>query len=308
MRTLSSGLASSILLGGVLLASACETRGSREICNDGIDNNGDRRIDCADSMCVSSPSCVATDAGDAGTERVDAYIEGVDALVTDTNLISDCGPLDVVFVLDVSTSMGEAIGSLRSGIRDVWDAASRLSPAARFSLIVFVDDALAVNACAPFASVEALSASFDQWQTFCSSNQSPLSRAENFDFPENSLDALQLAVNACTFRAGATRIVVHVTDDTFLEPPSRFSGAIPAQYAFNEVSTNYVTNELRLASFHDVARYPQGFSAPYAGAPGLVEATNGASFSLGAVVAGDLNMGTAIQGFIEEEYCTPFIF
>lgn len=304
MHSFSARFASSLLVGG-LLVSACETRGSREDCTDGVDNNGNRLIDCADSMCVSSSFCVATD---AGPERVDAHFQGVDALITDTNLINDCGPLDVVFVLDVSTSMDEAIGSLRSGIRDVWDAASRLSPAARFSLIVFVDDALAVNGCEPFASVEALSSSFNQWQSFCASNESPVSGAENFDFPENSLDALQLAVNACTFRAGATRIVVHVTDDTFLEPPSRFSGAIPAQYAFHEVSTSYVENELRLASFHDVSRYPQGFSTPYAGAPGLVDATHGASFSLGAVVDGDLNMGTAIQGFIEEEYCTPFIF
>ncbi len=305
MRTFSARLASSLLASGVLLASACETRGSREDCSDGIDNNGNRLIDCADSMCVGTSSCVGTD---AGPELVDAHVQGFDARPTDTNLINDCGPLDVVFVLDVSTSMDEAIGSLRSGIRDVWDAASRLSPAARFSLIVFVDDALAVNACAPFASVEQLSASFDQWQSFCASNESPVSGAENFDFPENSLDALQLAVNACTFRPGATRIVVHVTDDTFLEPPSRFSGTIPAQYAFNEVSAAFVTNELRLASFHDVTRYPQGFSTPYGGAPGLVEATDGASFSLQAVVDGDLNMGSAIQVFIEEEYCTPFIF
>ena len=204
--------------------------------------------------------------------------------------------------------MGGAIGALRSGIRDVWDAASRLSPDARFSLIVFVDDALAVNGCAPFASVETLSLAFDQWQSFCASNESPVSRAENFDFPENSLDALQLAANACAFRPDATRVVIHVTDDRFLEPPSRFSGAIPAQYAYFEVAESYVASELRVASFHDEDRYPEGFSAPYSGMPGLVAATRGASFSLPAVVRGELNMGTAIRRFIEDEYCTPFIF
>ena len=288
----------------MLLTSACEPRGGRENCTDGIDNDSDGAIDCADSTCISTASCDLR--SDAGMAPVDARFIASDVRFADSNLINDCGPLDVVFVIDVSTSMDEAIGSLRSGIRDVWDAASRLSPDARFSLIVFVDDALAVDGCAPFASVEALSASFDRWQSYCASNESPLSHAENFDFPENSLDALQLAANACTFRTGATRIVVHVTDDTFLEPPSRFSGAIPAQYAFNEVSASYVTNELRLASFHDEDRYPQGFSTPYNGAPGLVAATHGASFSLGAVVAGDLNMGVAIQGFIEAEYCTLF--
>ena len=76
----------------------------------------------------------------------------------------------------------------------------------------------------------------------------------------------------------------------------------------SKVSASYVTNELRLASFHHDVRYPQGFSTPYAGATGLVDATHGASFSLGAVVDGDFNIGTAIQGFIEEEYCTPFLF
>ena len=64
MRTLSSSIASSFLLGGVLLTSACEPRGGRENCTDGIDNDSDGAIDCADSTCISTASCdLRTDAG-----------------------------------------------------------------------------------------------------------------------------------------------------------------------------------------------------------------------------------------------------
>lgn len=278
----------------------------RENCTDRVDNDGDGLVDCADSTCASTAACsVRTD---AGPDRVDAPYIPVDAWAPDSGLLNDCGALDVVFVIDVSTSMGPAIGALRSGIRDVWDAASRLSPDARFSLIVFVDDALAVDGCAPFGSVDTLSTAFDYWQSFCASNESPVSHAQNYDFPENSLDALQLAARSCSFRPGATRIVVHVTDDTFLERPMVFSDVVPAQSTFAEVSTSYVANELRFASFHgDEAYLPNGYAAPYNGAPSLVEVTHGASFSLPAVVRGELNMGEAIRAFIEAEYCTDFI-
>ncbi|MCC7537985.1 MAG: hypothetical protein IT379_17295, partial [Deltaproteobacteria bacterium] len=36
-------------------------------------------------------------------------------------------PLDVVFVLDVSTSMADEVGAIRNGLRSIWDAAHALT-------------------------------------------------------------------------------------------------------------------------------------------------------------------------------------
>lgn len=297
------------LLLALLILAGCRDRSARENCGDGVDNDGDGRTDCADDACASVPACMGPDAGpyDAGPPGADAPFVLADAQGPDAGPVSECGPLDVVFVLDVSTSMEGSLDALRAGIGEVWDSATALSPDPRFSMIVFVDDALAVNGCAPFATVDELRASFDTWRTFCSSNQSPVSRAENYDFPENSLDALYLASTACTFREGATRIVVHVTDDTFLEAPETFSGSVPCMHTFPQVSRAYVALQLRLASFHDTVDHPEGFSRPWGSAPGLVDATGGSSFSLDDVVRGRVSMGDSIRDFVEAEFCTPFL-
>lgn len=254
------------------------------------------------------------DAGPYDVGLLDAPFVPVDVNLPDSGISGECGPLDVVFVLDVSTSMASSFDALRAGIRDVWDTASGLSPDPRFSMIVFVDDALAVEDCAPFASVDDLSASFDRWRSFCASNASPVSGYQNYDFPENTLDALYLAATACTYREGATRVLVHVTDDTFLERPEEFSpGAgmlgrgLPARQTYPEVSRALTAFELRVATFHDAVEHPEGFSAPWEGAPSLVDATGGRSYSFPEVVAGRLDMGDAIQSFLVAEYCTPYL-
>ncbi|GAB4207555.1 MAG: hypothetical protein OHK0013_25300 [Sandaracinaceae bacterium] len=292
----------------VMLVGGCRERGAREICGNGGDDDGNGAADCADVECASTPVCVATiDAGPTDAGPIDARFVPVDVHLPDSGLVEECGPVDVVFVLDVSTSMEGTFDALRAGIRDVWDTASRLSPDPRFSLIVFVDDALAVDGCAPFGSVDGLSAAFDRWRSFCSSNASPVSMAQNYDFPENSLDALYLAATACTFREGATRVLVHVTDDTFYERPAIFSGEVPAERTFAEVSRALTAFQLRVASFHDMTDHPEGFSAPYRGAPSLVDATGGRGFSFDDVVGGRLDMGDAIQEFLVAEYCTPYL-
>lgn len=305
--TRASSLTLFVLL--TLAIAGCRERGAREICGNGSDDDGDGATDCADATCASTAACLATstDAGMFDAGPADAPFVLVDAQGPDAPAVVECGPLDVIFVLDVSTSMEGSLNALRDGIGDVWDAATALSPDARFSMIVFVDDALAVNGCAPFATVSELRGAFDTWRSFCASNESPVSRAQNYDFPENSLDALYLAATDCTLREGATRVVVHVTDDTFLERPAVFSDAVTCQHTFPEVSRAFVAQQLRVASFHDTADYPEGFSRPWESAPGLVEQTGGASFSLDEVVAGRLNMGEAIRTFVEAEYCTPFL-
>jgi hypothetical protein len=297
-----------VVVGLALVWAGCRERGAPEICGNGADDDGNGAVDCADAECAASAVCVAmTDAGPSDAGPVDAPYVPIDVNLPDSGLVEECGPVDVVFVLDVSTSMEGTFGALRDGIRAVWDTATRLSPDPRFSMVVFVDDALAVDDCAPFGSVDGLSAAFDHWRSFCSSNASPVSLAPNFDFPENSLDALYLAATACTFREGATRVLVHVTDDTFRERPATFSGSVPAQRTYPEVSRALTAFQLRVASFHDTTEHPEGFSAPYRGEPSLVDATGGRAFSFDDVVNGRLDMGDAIQEFLVAEYCTPYL-
>src|SRR5690606_4598625 len=148
-------------------------------------------------------------------------------------------------------------------------------------------------------------------------NRSPSRDTYNTDCPENSLDALWIAATSCPWRPGATKVVIHVTDDTFLERPARLSGAISVQTTYAEVAAALVSRELRVGVFAvpgageycgagtsaDVGR---GFHAPYMGMPSLPEQTGGRAYDLRQVRSGTLDMAAAIRDMIEDEYCTLF--
>lgn len=306
----------------------CDDRGAQESsgtdCADGVDDDGDGLIDCADPGCSVHPWCGGgVDGGRADAGRADA---GADAGRVDAGpIVPGCNdPIDVVFVIDVSTSMRDEVASIRSGIDAIWTATESLTSAAEFSLVVFVDDAVSVNACAPFASREAMQTELAEWQSFTSSNQQPSgSGPSNSDCAENSLDAIHLAATTCPFRDDALHLLIHVTDDTFAERPAVLSesvfggGGVPVQNSYAEVAEALVLRQVRVGAFAapgageecgagSSANVGRGFHEPYLGMPSLPDATGGRAWSIRDVRAGTLNMADAINAFTADEYCTLF--
>ncbi|MBZ0121343.1 MAG: hypothetical protein K8H88_30380 [Sandaracinaceae bacterium] len=311
-----------------MLIASCSSQSTRGIevdasqCSDAIDNDGDGRTDCDDPACTVHPWCGGSgvDGGgsplDAGGSRPDAQIPRFDAT-------SSCSaPLDVVFVIDVSTSMRDEISGIRTGIDTIWTTAQSLTTNTQFSLVVFVDNAVAVNGCAPFATVAAMQTELMTWQSFTSSNGQPNGGPSNSDCAENSLDALHLAATTCPWRTGSTRVVIHITDDTFAERPATLSGVfgiggIPVQRTYAETVSALVERELRIGAFAapgegeycgagtspDVGR---GFHDPYLGMPSLPTATGGRAWSIREVRDGSLDMAAAISALLVDEYCTLF--
>src|SRR5689334_5373173 len=122
-------------------------------CMDGIDNDADGHSDCADTGCARHVMCGGGmfDAGGGGD--IDTGVPPI----RDAGPFADAGPLpmcndplDVAFVLDVSTSMADELDAIRRGLRSIWDAAAVLTTSTRFGMVVFVDDTTAVNGCAAF--------------------------------------------------------------------------------------------------------------------------------------------------------------
>jgi hypothetical protein len=257
---------------------------------------------------------------DVGSGDVDAGPH--DAWLPDAPPAVCVDPIDLVFVLDVSTSMAEEATRLREGIGSIFAAADALTADHTFGLVVFVDDALVVGGCSSFPTAASLQTEFDHWRSFCSSNQNPGgSGGTNADCPENSLDAIHAAATMCTWRAGATHILIHVTDDTFEEPPYTYSsdflgGGVRAVWHYSQVSDVLVANQIRVGAFamevpeecgagrsDDTAR---GFFTPFFGLPSLPEATGGRVWDMADVRAGTLDMATSINEMIEDEHCHPF--
>jgi hypothetical protein len=295
-------------------APATETDAST--CSNGIDDDHDGMTDCRDLACSVFAFCAAMDAGNDAS-LVDANEDAGPPADGAT-----CGqPLDIVFTIDVSTSMAGELAAVRDGVPSIWSTAHALSSNVQFSLVVFVDDALAVNACAPFATAEDLVASLEEWRMTCASNQSPVSHIQNTDCPENSIDAMMLAATTCPFRDGSTRILVHVTDDTFAERPAVLSGewtrGVFVEHTYAELAEELHADQIRVGAFAipgpgescgagispDVGR---GFHTPYMDMEALPSATGGRVWDLRDVRAGTLSMADAINEMVRAEYCTSF--
>lgn len=314
----------SLALGVLLGLAACGGRdrtgtpvgsveGTAATCSDGLDNDHDGFVDCYDGNCASQASCRA----DGGTP----LDFGPPLDLGPTPLCT--APIDVVFVVDVSTSMADDLARVRTGLRSISEAAQALTADTQFSLVVFVDNAVAEASCAPFASVPDMEAAFDRWRSFCATNGQPGGGNANSDCAENSLDALYLAATTCPWRTGATRIVIHVTDDTFAERPAVLSGSgfggdgIAVEHTYDEVVAELQRQEIRVGAFAapgageecgagTSSNVGRGFHEPYAGRDSLPVATGGQAWSIRDVRAGTLDMATAINEMVTAEYCTLY--
>ncbi len=268
------------------------------------------------------PGDAPSDADLDGDAPADVPAEAPDGVDHTGDL--DCHQdIDIVFVLDVSTSMTWVLEQLASEIGSVWEYAVALSahpdydPA--FGLVVFVDDVLVTNGGEPYASMEALQGEFNSWRAFCSTNAQPGGAScSNADCPENTLDALADAAEMYAWRPGALHVAIHVTDDTFKEAPDGLCSAftpIPVRHTYPETLALLVDNEIRVGVFAmRVGSYctippdkEPGFFEPWGGYPPIPEATGSRVWELSQVQSGEISLTEAISGFVLEEWCTDFI-
>ena len=283
---------------------------SETACSDGTDNDGDGRVDCLDDSCLATVAC--TDG------RVDGSVDVDAGPPRDSGPPAQCDdPIDIVFVIDVSTSMDDEIAAIRTGVDNIFAATDALTDNFRFGLVVFVDDVAVVGNCRGFGTVEELRAELNRWETFTQSNDQPGgSLIGNGDCAENSLDALYEAAVSCPWRQGSLRLAVHVTDDTFEERPASLS-SVPVQRSYAETVSALVQNEVRVGSFSapgageecgagSSANVGRGFHEAYRGMPSIPMATGGRAWSIRDVRAGSLDMADAINDFAAAEYCTLF--
>ncbi len=290
------------LLLGALILPACEDD-SRSFSNSDLDADSDSDGDSDTDSDTDTDADTDSDSdSDGDTDSEDCYEH-----------------IDIVFVLDVSTSMGGMLQELEADIAEVWDAANDLTELdddTHFGLVVFVDDYLVVNdGSSIYANAAGLQNDFNYWYTHTSSNQQTQSSASNLDWPENTIDALMAAGTAFAWRDMETtlRVVIHATDDTFLETPNTFSSGIQVQNSYVNTVQYLQDNEIRVASFAahiggstgttDVA---PGFFTDYAGNSPIPAATSGNVFEIDQV-GSTLSLADAINDFVAEEFCSDYV-
>lgn len=192
--------------------------------------------------------------------------------------------VDVVLVLDVSSSMGFVLDKLGDEIEKVVTASNALKAGAHFGLVVYVDNAALSstgdeeNGKVHTASTTLKEAFAYAQKTYTNPNRNPGDgptgpTTQNPICEENALDALHMAATDFPWRANAARVVILATDDTFIEKPDNYGdrdhdgktdktsypreGNYPAKYALDETVDALKAAKIRVFSFS--AMKPPGF-------------------------------------------------
>jgi len=212
-------------------------------------------------------------------------------------------PLDLVFVLDVSTTMNE-LAPLRAAAEAAWAFVEAHGADVRFGLTTFEND-VRVHRDGAFLDREAFFEELDSQLVPGSWLPDPTRPRQllNFDYPENALDALARSAEEFDFRPDARHYALLMTDDTFREPPAVFSDGTPALHGFGETSRALTDHGIRLFSIHAPLR-GSGLSSSRDGQPSLVSATGGAWFEVSDVDHGELDLEQLLIDLVAGRTCS----
>jgi len=224
--------------------------------------------------------------------------------------------VDIVFVMDVSTSMGPFIDQLAAEIIFVDEAldAMDLPGEPHYGLVVFVDDAALLNGGVPYDSVATLQQDFNMWSDFTSTNSQVSGGGFNSTWPENSLDAIYLAAAGFQWRPmeSTLRLLIHTTDDTFWNGPTTADGVM-IQHGYAETVMALQSREIRDFTFAaqiggqcECENVTPGWSSPYMGMTAIPEATGGLVYDIDLVLAGQVSLADALTDAVESTMCEPY--
>jgi hypothetical protein len=303
----------------------------------------------------------ASDSADGGAAPPVA--NGADAASTGSGQEGDFGDasaeagrctdvVDVVFVLDVSSSMDFVLDNLDAEISKVVAAANKLGAGgAHFGLVAFADSHK-LDLTGPLeggkvhTAPATLQAAFREYKrTYTNANRNPGDgptgpTTQNPICEENALDALHAAAADFPWRASATRVVIAVTDDTFLEKPDNYGdrdgdgktdkttypreGDYPARFTLDETISELRARQARVFSFTRLkppgdfdlfrcgtgrrlpwASVSDGWSTTYMGFVRIPARTDGKNFDLEEVRDGRLELSTTINEVVLRSYCNP---
>ena len=283
-----------------------------------------------DELDPTGPASATTELGpastgsEAGTAPIDGDTTGGKLDVQSPNdapNITEGGStcdqdVDIVFVMDVSTTMGPFLDQLAAEIIVVDEAldAMELPSEPHYGLVVFVDDAALLNGGAPYDSVATLQQDFNSWSDFTSSNSQVSGGGYNSTWPENSLDAIYLAAAGFQWRPAEStlRLVIHTTDDTFWDGPTTADGVM-IQHGYDETVMALQQREIRDFTFAaqiggscECDDVTPGWSSPYMGMPAIPEATGGLVYDIDLVLVGQVSLADALTEAVETTMCEPY--
>jgi hypothetical protein len=251
--------------------------------------------------------------------------------------------VDILFVLDVSGSMGPPLTKLDNevGLVDMALKTKNLPGPPHYGLVIFVDDVMAMNNGAPYMTLDMLKSELANQISMTTANSARQVAANgppNFSWPENSLDALYAGATQFQWRPEATtlRTIIHITDASFWDLKESSSGAMTEMLGLGETGSMHGYMETVAAlrakkiwvnTFTAKTGGPPdgmmsppshgqfrgtsvdvgiGFSEPYKSMPSIAMATGGFSWDIDDVYDGKISLATPINMSIEAHACAQY--
>jgi hypothetical protein len=250
--------------------------------------------------------------------------------------------VDIVFVLDVSGSMGPPLTKLDNevGLVDMALKGKNLPNPPHYGLVIFVDDVMAMNNGAPYMTLDMLKADLANQISMTTANtgRQVAAMGFNFSWPENSLDALYTAASQFQWRPEATtlRTIIHITDASFWDLMAVSSGAMSeapgpgdmgSMHSYMDTVAALRAKKIWVNTFtaktggppdgmmsppsHGTFRGTSvdvgiGFSEPYKSMPSIAMATGGFSWDIDDVYDGKISLATPINMSIEAHACATY--
>ena len=144
------------------------------------------------------------------------YADGLSNQVSTSVTISDVmvGTADIVFVLDISGSMGNEISNVKNNLQDFAQAIEDLGVSARWSVVTYSDYTCSSNSKEQSQFVMNGASEWYTSASDCKNAIGSISLANGGDTPETAVDGLMLANTAST-RTDARVFYILVTDASY---------------------------------------------------------------------------------------------
>jgi hypothetical protein len=249
--------------------------------------------------------------------------------------------VDILFVLDVSGSMGPPLTTLDKevGLVDAALATKNLPAPPHYGLLIFVDDHMTMNNGAPYMTLDALKADLMNQITMTNGNSGrEVGSGNNFDWPENSLDALFAATTEFQWRPAekTLRTIIHITDASFWDLMNVSSGAasealmspeMGSMHSYKQTVDALRAQKIWVNTFtahtggppdgmmsppsHGMFRGTSvnvgiGWFEPYMGMPSIAMATGGFAWDIDDVFDGKISLAAPINMSIEVHQCAQY--
>ena len=221
--------------------------------------------------------------------------------------VRDLRTLDVVFVVDVSTTMGGTVAEVHRQIGRLGRFGDAAGVDVNYGLVTFVDDvdlARTPDGSPAFGSARAVARALAAADERAAVNLQLHHDAENTDWPENSLDALVRAAHGYPWRIGlgSRRLIVWMTDDTFGRKGQTLSRVVRVEHGYDEVADELEAHDVQVVAFASWLGGPArdedvgaGILSELDGRPAIPVASGGFAMPLQDLAEDDTTLSRALS-------------